>query len=139
VLPPGACPSGALALPTNLFSCLSIYPEENLVGGVGAGGRDVRDGLLICGCFLPQWRFVKPASALLLPLDIYFEEYLVGEGRAGGHVGSYPRIPNSLMHVAGAPNLSWPRRGLGEANESLQLPFDISRRESRWWSRGWGP
>jgi hypothetical protein len=36
---PGAS-AGALAKPTSLLSCLPIYPEESLVGGVGAWGRD---------------------------------------------------------------------------------------------------
>jgi hypothetical protein len=85
-------------------------------------GAVTLDEFLVCGCFLPQWRFVKPGSALLLPLDIYFEEYLVGEGRAGGRVGSHPWICNLLMHVKGAPAPSSPRWVLGEASDC-----------SRWW------
>ena len=79
---------GALAKPAGNSSVAFRYISRREPRWWSEGaGRDGRDGLLIRGCFLPQWRLVKPASALLLPSDIYLEEYLVGGVRAGGPWG----------------------------------------------------
>jgi hypothetical protein len=90
----------------------------------------------------------EASVALLLPLD-YFEEYLVGDGRAGGRVGSHPWVRNWFLHVTsrelqispcpsgalakpmnlvggvGAGGRDWCRR-LFVPSDARQVPLDVS-------------
>jgi len=136
---PGSWPSGALSEASGeLFCCLSINISRREPRLWSAGGaNDARDGLLIRGCYLPQWRPVKPASALLLPSDILSKSVvsLVESGR-GGRGGSKPWI----LLVRGCPSAERETGFLAFSEASGELfcclSMCMSRREPRWWSAG---